>query len=164
MRCVRFAILLAAGLFGASSVITTLNAEDHGGDAQWRPDLHWRLVGPFRGGRTRAATGVPGEPNVFYVGQVNGGVWKTTDYGRTWSADLRPPADAIDRGDCGGSLGQQHRLCSQRRRTAPAGFVGGRRDLQIDRCGENVAASWIERRGAARRAADSGAGGGSAGS
>ena len=48
------------------------------------PDLHWRLVGPFRGGRTRAATGVPGEPNVFYVGQVNGGVWKTNDYGRTW--------------------------------------------------------------------------------
>ena len=53
--------------------------------ASWRPDLHWRLVGPFRGGRTRAATGVPGQPNVFYVGQVNGGVWKTTDYGRTWN-------------------------------------------------------------------------------
>jgi photosystem II stability/assembly factor-like uncharacterized protein len=52
--------------------------------SHWRPDLHWRLVGPFRGGRTRAATGVPGEPNVFYVGQVNGGVWKSTDYGRTW--------------------------------------------------------------------------------
>jgi photosystem II stability/assembly factor-like uncharacterized protein len=49
------------------------------------PDLHWRLVGPFRGGRTRAATGVPGQPNVFYVGQVNGGVWKSTDYGRTWN-------------------------------------------------------------------------------
>jgi photosystem II stability/assembly factor-like uncharacterized protein len=49
------------------------------------PDLHWRLVGPFRGGRTRAATGVPGEPNVFYVGQVDGGVWKSTDYGRTWN-------------------------------------------------------------------------------
>jgi photosystem II stability/assembly factor-like uncharacterized protein len=50
------------------------------------PDLHWRLVGPFRGGRTRAATGVPGEPNVFYVGQVDGGVWKSTDYGRTWNS------------------------------------------------------------------------------
>lgn len=59
-------------------------AQDHGGDARWQPDLHWRLVGPFRGGRTRAATGVPGQPNVFYVGQVDGGVWKTTDYGRTW--------------------------------------------------------------------------------
>jgi photosystem II stability/assembly factor-like uncharacterized protein len=52
--------------------------------AQSVPDLHWRMIGPFRGGRTRAATGVPGEPNVFYVGQVDGGVWKSTDYGRTW--------------------------------------------------------------------------------
>ncbi len=48
------------------------------------PDMHWRLVGPFRGGRTRAACGVASEPNVFYVGQVDGGVWKSTDYGRTW--------------------------------------------------------------------------------
>jgi photosystem II stability/assembly factor-like uncharacterized protein len=43
------------------------------------------MIGPFRGGRTRAATGVPSQPNVFYVGQVNGGVWKSDDYGRTWS-------------------------------------------------------------------------------
>src|SRR5450631_1733252 len=48
-------------------------------------DLHWRMIGPFRGGRTRAATGVPSQPNVFYVGQVNGGVWKSDDYGRTWN-------------------------------------------------------------------------------
>ena len=47
-------------------------------------DLHWRMIGPFRGGRTRAAAGVPGQPNVFYIGPVNGGVWKSTDYGRTW--------------------------------------------------------------------------------
>src|ERR1700738_483516 len=49
------------------------------------PELHWRMIGPFRGGRTRAAAGVPDQPNVFYVGQVNGGVWKTDDYGRTWT-------------------------------------------------------------------------------
>ena len=48
-------------------------------------ELHWRMIGPFRGGRTRAAAGVPSQPNVFYVGQVNGGVWKTDDYGRTWN-------------------------------------------------------------------------------
>jgi hypothetical protein len=48
-------------------------------------ELHWRMIGPFRGGRTRAAAGVPSQPNVFYVGQVNGGVWKTDDYGRTWT-------------------------------------------------------------------------------
>src|SRR5881275_368735 len=47
--------------------------------------LHWRGIGPFRGGRTKAATGVPSQPNMFYVGVVNGGVWKTDDYGRTWA-------------------------------------------------------------------------------
>jgi photosystem II stability/assembly factor-like uncharacterized protein len=48
-------------------------------------DLKWRHVGPFRGGRTVGATGVPQQPNVFYVGVNNGGVWKTNDYGRTWT-------------------------------------------------------------------------------
>src|SRR5271167_2685130 len=48
-------------------------------------EMRWRMIGPFRGGRTRAATGVPAQPNVFYVGQVNGGVWKSDDYGRTWN-------------------------------------------------------------------------------
>ena len=48
-------------------------------------DLRWRMIGPFRGGRTRAVAGVPSQPNVFYIGAVNGGVWKTDDYGRTWN-------------------------------------------------------------------------------
>jgi photosystem II stability/assembly factor-like uncharacterized protein len=43
------------------------------------------MIGPFRGGRTRAATGVPSQPNTFYLGQVNGGVWSSDDYGRTWN-------------------------------------------------------------------------------
>jgi photosystem II stability/assembly factor-like uncharacterized protein len=47
-------------------------------------ELRWRPIGPFRGGRTKAATGVAGSPGLFYIGVVNGGVWKTTDYGRTW--------------------------------------------------------------------------------
>jgi photosystem II stability/assembly factor-like uncharacterized protein len=47
--------------------------------------LRWRLIGPFRGGRTRAVTGIPGQPETFLIGAVNGGVWKTTDYGRTWA-------------------------------------------------------------------------------
>ncbi len=46
--------------------------------------MSWRDIGPYRAGRTKAATGVPQQPNVFYIGAVNGGVWKTTDYGRTW--------------------------------------------------------------------------------
>src|SRR5438034_7141259 len=47
--------------------------------------LAWRLIGPHRGGRTKAGTGVPSQPSVFYVGFVNGGVWKTDDYGRVWT-------------------------------------------------------------------------------
>jgi len=50
-------------------------------DPSW---LHWRSIGPFRGGRTVAVCGVVQKPNVFYMAQVNGGVWKTEDYGHTW--------------------------------------------------------------------------------
>ncbi|HEV2277875.1 MAG TPA: glycoside hydrolase [Acidobacteriaceae bacterium] len=56
----------------------------HAQTAPNMPDLHWRMIGPFRGGRTRAACGVADQPNVFYIGQVDGGVWKSTDYGRIW--------------------------------------------------------------------------------
>jgi photosystem II stability/assembly factor-like uncharacterized protein len=47
--------------------------------------MRWRCIGPFRAGRTVGATGVPNQPNVFYIGVNNGGVWKTNDYGRTWT-------------------------------------------------------------------------------
>ncbi len=46
--------------------------------------LHWRNIGPHRGGRVRAISGVPSQPNLFYMAQVNGGVFRTNDYGRTW--------------------------------------------------------------------------------
>ncbi|MBV9699793.1 MAG: glycoside hydrolase [Candidatus Eremiobacteraeota bacterium] len=47
-------------------------------------ELHWRFIGPMRGGRTVAIDGVANEPNVFYIAAVNGGIWKTQDAGRTW--------------------------------------------------------------------------------
>jgi photosystem II stability/assembly factor-like uncharacterized protein len=47
-------------------------------------EIRWRCIGPFRAGRTVGATGVPGQPNLFYIGVNNGGVWKTNDYGHTW--------------------------------------------------------------------------------
>jgi hypothetical protein len=72
------AIFLAATGLGTAACY----AADHSAPM---PDMHWRMIGPFRGGRTRAAAGVPDQPNVFYVGQVDGGVWKSTDYGRTWN-------------------------------------------------------------------------------
>ena len=46
--------------------------------------LKWRLIGPFRGGRSIAATGIPGNSSTFYFGAVSGGVWKTTNAGLTW--------------------------------------------------------------------------------
>jgi photosystem II stability/assembly factor-like uncharacterized protein len=48
-------------------------------------EMKWRCIGPFRGGRTVAISGVPHQPNVFYMAAVNGGVWKTTDFGNTWN-------------------------------------------------------------------------------
>src|SRR6266850_260305 len=47
--------------------------------------MRWRQIGPFRGGRVLAVTGVPGEPNLFYFGAASGGVWKTTDAGASWA-------------------------------------------------------------------------------
>ncbi len=60
-------------------------------------ELRWRLVGPFRGGRVLAVVGVPGEREHFYFGGVNGGVWETTDAGRTW----RPIFDSQPIGSIG---------------------------------------------------------------
>ena len=59
--------------------------------------LKYRLIGPFRGGRSAAVTGVPGEPNLFYFGSTGGGIWKTIDGGRTW--------ENISDGFFGGSIG-----------------------------------------------------------
>ena len=53
-------------------------------DAHYFNSMKWRMIGPHRGGRTVGAGGVPQQPNTFYIGVNNGGVWKTTDYGRSW--------------------------------------------------------------------------------
>jgi photosystem II stability/assembly factor-like uncharacterized protein len=54
-------------------------------DPSMLQSLHWRMIGPHRGGRTVGAAFVPGHPNVSFIGVNNGGVWKTSDYGRTWN-------------------------------------------------------------------------------
>jgi photosystem II stability/assembly factor-like uncharacterized protein len=71
---------ISAGIISLAGLMTT--------KAQAQPDnysmLRWRMIGPHRGGRTVGATGSTQQPNVFYIGVNNGGIWKTTDYGRTW--------------------------------------------------------------------------------
>jgi len=59
--------------------------------------LNWRSIGPFRGGRSAAVTGVTGKPNLYYFGSTGGGVWKTLDAGQTW--------ENISDGYFGGSIG-----------------------------------------------------------
>jgi len=59
--------------------------------------IQWRNIGPFRGGRSAAVTGVPGKANLFYMGSTGGGVWKTTDAGNAW--------ENISDGFFGGSIG-----------------------------------------------------------
>ncbi len=59
--------------------------------------LEWRSIGPYRGGRSAAVTGVSGKSNLFYFGSTGGGVWRTTDAGNTWAN--------ISDGFFGGSIG-----------------------------------------------------------
>ena len=54
-------------------------------DPKLYQELRWRLIGPFRGGRSVAISGIQSQPNVFLMAANNGGVWRTTDYGRTWN-------------------------------------------------------------------------------
>jgi photosystem II stability/assembly factor-like uncharacterized protein len=73
-RIVTFSIFLCAisGQVVAQSTVESIQG------------LHYRMIGPFRAGRTVGAVGIPSQPNVFFMGVNNGGVWKTDDYGRTW--------------------------------------------------------------------------------
>jgi photosystem II stability/assembly factor-like uncharacterized protein len=74
MRCLLAALSLSLPIVSAQTFDTSLYR-----------GLEWRMIGPFRGGRTVGAAGIPAQPNVFYIGVNNGGVWKTDDAGRTWS-------------------------------------------------------------------------------
>src|SRR5213075_111321 len=70
--------------FGLTILLAALAPCSLSADEGFAGAVRWRNVGPFRGGRTRAIAGIPSQPNVFYMGRVNGGVFKTIDYGRTW--------------------------------------------------------------------------------
>src|SRR6185437_8484392 len=76
---------LSTASVAANSPSKPSTAADHAPLEQITSALQWRMIGPFRGGRTRALAGVPDQPDTFYIGAVDGGIWKTDDAGRTWN-------------------------------------------------------------------------------
>jgi len=87
--------LLVAGVLAVFTAAIPSPAQQY--DRKFFSEMRWRCIGPFRGGRTVAITGVPQQPNVFYIAAVNGGVWQTTDAGNTWE----PIFDAEGTGSVG---------------------------------------------------------------
>lgn len=92
-------LLLAVSLFATPMHSQRRNKKQSAAEypEELYSSLDYRLIGPFRGGRSATVTGVPGEPNLFYFGATGGGVWRTTDGGRSW--------ENISDGYFGGSIG-----------------------------------------------------------
>ncbi|HTM25239.1 MAG TPA: hypothetical protein VL225_08600 [Vicinamibacterales bacterium] len=86
MTVVRTGSALAVAAALAFGVLPRISAQSA---AEINPAIYsglkWRMVGPFRAGRVNAVAGVAGQPNTFYFGSVGGGVWKSTNSGRTWN-------------------------------------------------------------------------------
>ncbi|MBK6489731.1 MAG: glycoside hydrolase [Gemmatimonadetes bacterium] len=78
-------LLVIALAAAVPAILAASVAAAQGSPTSQYQEMQWRHIGPFRAGRTKAATGVPQQPNLFYIAAVNGGAWKTTDFGRTWT-------------------------------------------------------------------------------
>src|SRR5215216_4402412 len=79
----RFFIFLLVTMFGVLLSVSKIDAQQS--DPSLYSALRWRMIGPFRGGRVNAVSGVVGKPDTFYFGSVGGGVWKSSNGGRTWT-------------------------------------------------------------------------------
>src|SRR2546427_11985235 len=75
------AILIILSVAGAGTALATAAKAESYDPGLFR-ELRWRTIGPHRGGRTKAAAGIPDRPNVFYAGAVNGGGWESEGYRR----------------------------------------------------------------------------------
>ena len=72
-------------LVALAFLLTPLNIHSQQVDRDLYSGLRWRMIGPFRGGRVNAVSGVTGQPDTFYFGSVGGGLWKSLNSGRTWT-------------------------------------------------------------------------------
>jgi len=89
------ALIVLISVFAAAISISAQQPQSY--EQKLFSELRWRCIGPFRAGRTVAISGIPAEPNVFYIASVDGGIWKTDNSGRTWS----PIFDAQSTGSVG---------------------------------------------------------------
>jgi len=89
MALVYSALLVSQSTHNAVAQTIRAGEQDPSTSTKFSPnffhEMRWRCIGPFRGGRTVAISGVAHQPNVFYMAAVDGGVWKTTDFGNTWT-------------------------------------------------------------------------------
>ncbi|MDA9339351.1 glycosyl hydrolase [Polaribacter sp.] len=90
-------LIIAVCLFLSTSIKVTAQKKANKISSTYFNATKWRNIGPHRGGRSAAVTGVAGKANLFYMGATGGGVWKTTDAGNTWTN--------ISDGFFGGSVG-----------------------------------------------------------
>lgn len=72
-------------IFIIIAMFSVLPADAQQPDPSLYSGLRWRMIGPFRAGRVNAVSGVVGQPDTFYFGSVGGGVWKSSNAGRTWT-------------------------------------------------------------------------------
>ena len=91
--------LFFSALLGFGSAVVSLAQTTY--SPKLFSDMRWREIGPMRAGRTRALAGVPSQPATFYLGAVNGGVWKTTDAGATWHSVWDDQPSGSIGTDCG---------------------------------------------------------------